>query len=137
LKIRSCRGIILTQALNYVLTYEVLVGREYSDYINDIRIAIDKIESFIEGLSYEDFIRDEKTLYAIVRALEIIGEAAKKVPEDIRKETEEIPWKDMSGMRDVLVHDYINVDVETVWLTAKQKVPQLKRLLEQYTRGER
>jgi uncharacterized protein with HEPN domain len=137
LKIRSCRGIILIQALNYVLTYEVLVGREYSDYINDIRIAIDKIESFIEGLSYEDFIRDEKTLYAIVRALEIIGEAAKKVPEDIRKETEEIPWKDMSEMRDVLVHDYINVVVETVWLTAKQKVPQLKRLLEQYTRGER
>lgn len=113
------------------------MAREYFDYINDILIAIDKIESFIEGLSYEDFISDEKTLYAVVRALEIIGEAAKKVPEDIRRENEGIPWKDMSGMRDVLVHDYINVDVETVWLTAKQKVPQLKRLLEKIARDER
>ena len=113
------------------------MARDYSDYIEDIRNAIDKIESFIAGLSYDDFIHDEKTLYAVVRALEIIGEAAKKVPEDIRNEMEGVPWKDMSGMRDVLVHDYINVDVETVWLTAKQKVPQLKRLLDTYTKGKR
>lgn len=119
-----------------MLHHEVSVAREYSDYIEDIRITIDKIESFIKGLSYEDFIGDEKTLYAVVRALEIIGEAAKKVPEEIRKKMEGIPWKDMSGMRDILVHDYINVDVETVWLTAKEKVPQLKRLLEKYTRDE-
>jgi uncharacterized protein with HEPN domain len=113
------------------------VAREYTDYIEDILTAIEKIEAFVEGLSYESFIKDEKTLYAVIRALEIIGEATKKIPDDIRKKNDTVPWKDMAGMRDVLVHDYINVDVETVWLTAKEKVPQLKPLLEKIAGDER
>ncbi len=120
-----------------MLKHEVLVAREYSDYLEDIVTAIEKIESFIEGLSYEDFINDEKTLYAVIRALEIIGEATKKIPDDIRKKVDTIPWKDMAGMRDILVHDYINVDVETVWLTAKEKIPQIKLLLEKLVKDER
>jgi uncharacterized protein with HEPN domain len=69
-------------------------------------------------------------LFAVIRALEIIGEASKNIPDDVRDRTEKIPWKDMAGMRDILIHDYINVDVETIWLTATQKIPEIKPYLE-------
>ena len=119
--------------INYIFLYrknEVIVTREYSDYIEDILTAIEKAETFIKDLSYEDFINDEKTVYAVIRALEIIGETTKKIPDDIRLNNTEIPWKDMAGMRDVLIHNYISVDVETVWLTVKDKIPQIKPLIE-------
>ena len=109
------------------------MAREYSDYIEDILTAIGKVESFVKGLSFEDFKKDEKTVYAVIRALEIIGEASKKIPDDVRKKADGIPWKDMAGMRDVLIHDYISVDVETVWLTVKEKIPPIKPLLEKLT----
>ncbi len=90
--------------------------REYKDYLFDMVDAIEKIEIFTKGLSYKEFVHDEKTLYAVIRAFEIIGEAAKKIPKKIRDENKNIPWKQISGMRDKLIHDYFGVDVKVILL---------------------
>ncbi len=111
-------------------TYDELMNREYSDYIEDILNAMEKADIFIKEMGYENFINDEKTVYAVIRALEIIGEATKHIPDEARQNYPEIPWTDMAGMRDVLIHDYVGVDVETVWLTVKDKIPQIKPLIE-------
>lgn len=80
--------------------------REVGDYIEDIIGALNKSMKFVEGMEYEDFIRDDKTVFATVRAIEVIGEAVKNIPEDVKKEYPEIPWRDMAGMRDKLIHEY-------------------------------
>ncbi len=109
--------------------------QEYEDYLKDILDAIRKARQFVQNYSYEDFDQDDKTVFATIRALEIIGEATKKIPGNVRKNNPQIPWKDMAGMRDVLIHDYFGIDLETVWFTVTQKLPQIelliKKLLEQ------
>ncbi|MFQ5714852.1 MAG: DUF86 domain-containing protein [Candidatus Scalinduaceae bacterium] len=105
--------------------------REYRDYLSDILDAMVKAKRFIAGMSYDDFTKDDKTIFAVIRSLEIIGEATKNIPEDFREQNPEIPWKDMAGIRDVLIHDYFGVDKETVWLTVKKKILQVMPLIEQ------
>ena len=106
------------------------MSREYEDYLNDISDAIKKIENFIKGLDFDDFKKDDKTKFAVIRALEIIGEATKNIPDEIRNKHPKIPWKDMAGMRDVLIHGYFGVDEEIVWLTIKEKIPEIKPKIE-------
>ena len=108
--------------------------REYYDYVEDIMDAMTKAESFIKDMSYDNFTHDDKTVFAVIRAIEIIGEAVKQIPDEARQTYSAIPWKDMAGMRDVLIHDYISVDVETVWLTVKDKIPQIRPLIEKMAR---
>ena len=103
--------------------------REYEDYINDILEAMLKSQEFIREMNIEQFRNDDKSIFAVIRALEIIGEATKHIPDNIRKQNNEIPWKDMAGMRDVLIHDYFGVDVETVWLTVTEKIPEIQDLI--------
>ena len=79
--------------------------REYLDYFEDIQDALDKIETFTVGLDFESFAKDDKTTFAVIRALEIIGEAARKIPKAIRSRHPDVPWQDMAGMRDKLIHD--------------------------------
>jgi uncharacterized protein with HEPN domain len=74
--------------------------RDYKLYIKDILAAMDSIEAFVEGMSLEQFRKDDKTSSAVVRKFEIIGEAAKHIPEEILKKYPDIPWKEMAGMRD-------------------------------------
>ena len=100
--------------------------RDYGDFIQDIFDSINDVGNFIEGMDFEDFVKDKKTIYSVVRAIEIIGEATKNVPEQIRKKYPDIPWKKIVGMRDRLVHGYFGVDLEILWETAKEDVPQLK-----------
>jgi uncharacterized protein with HEPN domain len=95
---------------------------------------MEKAESFIKEMNYQNFTNDDKTVYAVIRAIEIIGEATKQIPDEARQSYSEIPWKDMAGMRDVLIHDYIGVDVETVWLTVKGKIPQIRPMIEKMAR---
>jgi len=80
---------------------------------------------FIDNLTLEQFEADEQVQYAVVRALEIIGEASKKIPDDVRQQYPEIPWRSMSGMRDKLVHDYFGVDVYVIWRTVKEDLPSM------------
>ena len=105
--------------------------RDISLYINDILENMRDAEDFIQGFSYEQFQSDKKTLYAVLRAIEVIGEAAKKVPDEVRIKYPSVPWKEMAGMRDKLIHFYFGVDREAVWLVVKERIPSLKPLIEQ------
>ena len=102
------------------------VKRIYLDYLNDILDSIVKIGKFIENLSFYEFQVDEKTQYAVIRALEIIGEASKKIPIEIKETSSNIPWREISGMRDKLIHDYFGVDTEVVWKTATENILSLE-----------
>lgn len=108
------------------------MGRErvYLDYVRDMSESAKKALEFVRGMEYEAFERDEKTQFAVVRALEIIGEASKKIPEDLRKDYPEIPWREIAGMRDKLTHDYIGVNLLVVWRTLQDDLPPLIEQLE-------
>ena len=100
--------------------------REYRLYLDDIIDAIDKIMEFVGSMNYDDFLGDDKTRSAVVRKLEIIGEAAKNVPDSLKHNYKAIPWKEMAKMRDKISHDYFGVDYEIVWKVLKEKLPPLK-----------
>ncbi|MFQ6089353.1 MAG: DUF86 domain-containing protein [Candidatus Methanofastidiosia archaeon] len=104
--------------------------RTYRDYIEDILNSIQEIEDFTAGMEFEDFIDDRKTLNAVIRSLEVMGEAAKKIPNDIRTKYADIPWKYIAGMRDKLIHEYHGVDLEIVWEVIKKEIPPIKPLFE-------
>lgn len=104
--------------------------REIGDYIEDIISAMDKALDFVKNMSYEEFTRDDKTVFAVVRALEIVGEAVKNIPGNVRKKYPEIPWKDMAGMRNKVIHEYFGVKLNIVWRTVKEEIPPLKPLFE-------
>ncbi|OGW36765.1 MAG: hypothetical protein A2Y97_13660 [Nitrospirae bacterium RBG_13_39_12] len=103
--------------------------KDIVDFLEDALGAMEKTEQFVAGMSYEDFIKDDKTVFAVIRALEIVGEAIKHIPQNFRKDFPNIPWRDISGMRDVLIHDYFGVDLVTVWETIKTNLPKTKPLL--------
>lgn len=98
-------------------------------YLDDIYKSIKSIEIFIEKMTYEQFKEDDKTSSAVVRKFEIIGEAANHIPEEIRLKHPEILWKEMAGMRDKLIHSYSNIDYKLVWMTIKQRFPEVKPML--------
>lgn len=102
-----------------------MVEREYRDFIIDMIEAADMVASFIQGMNKEQFLADKKTQFAVVRALEIIGEAAKKVPDSIRSRYPDLPWREISSMRDKLIHDYFGVNNEVVWKPAIEDVPEI------------
>lgn len=103
--------------------------RDYCVYLKDILQAFANASQFLEGLSYEEFIADRKTISAVIRELEIVGEATKQIPISIRKKYPKIPWSDMAGMRDKLIHFYFGVDLEIVWETVKVRIPELEPLI--------
>jgi uncharacterized protein with HEPN domain len=99
--------------------------RAYSIYTDHIREAAESALQFVAGMTFEAFAADQRTVYAAVRALEIVGEATKRLPEEIRALEPEFPWKKMAGMRDIIVHRYENVDLRVVWDTIHQDLPSL------------
>ncbi len=103
--------------------------REIADFIHDILEAIDDIELFTKGQEFDDFKQDRKTIYAVTRAIEIMGEATKNIPNSIRQQYPQVPWKRIAGMRDKLIHGYFGVDMVTLWKAAKQDALQLKVLI--------
>jgi len=107
-----------------------LKKREYRDYLHDIMSSVNDIEDFVEGMAFEQFEKDRKTLNAVVRSMEIIGEAAKNIPVAMRDKYGELPWKNMIGMRNKVVHGYFGVNVKTLWNTVKDDLPPLKKLVQ-------
>ena len=100
--------------------------RNYKLYLEDILSAIDSIEKFIAGMDASSFEADDKTTSAVIQKLEIIGEATKQIPDEIRQNHPHIPWKEMAGMRDKLIHFYFGVDHQLVWRTIKERLPHVK-----------
>lgn len=105
--------------------------RDAQLFLTDIIPAIAAIEGFVHGLDRDQFEQDDKTVSAVIRKLEIIGEAAKAIPEEIREKYGQIPWKEMAGMRDKLIHFYFGVDYGLVWQTIMNRMPRIKPTLQQ------
>lgn len=111
-------------------------AREFLDYVADIREAAENISQFIAGMTWAQFAQDQKTIYAVVRAFEIIGEAAKKVPPSVRKRHAKVPWKQMAGMRDKLIHEYFGVNYQVLWKTAQEDIPPVQPLIAKVLKEE-
>jgi len=105
------------------------MSRNYALYIKDIITCINQIEEFVCGMSYQEFVSDDKTCSAVIRKLEIIGEASKCLPDSITSKYNDIPWKDMARMRDKIIHFYFGVDTEIVWNVIKNRLPEIKKLM--------
>jgi len=109
--------------------------RSYEDFLQDILTAATHAIEFTESLKLSDFQRDVEKQYAVTRALEIIGEAARNVPDDAKALYSELPWKEMIGMRNIVIHEYFGVDEVVIWQTVQDDLPPLcaaiSRILEQ------
>jgi len=100
--------------------------RDTKLFIKDIISAISAIEQFVDEMNLEQLKNDDKTASAVVRKFEIIGEASKNIPVDVKERYPEIPWKTMSGMRDRLIHAYFGIDFNLIWDAIKNEIPELK-----------
>jgi uncharacterized protein with HEPN domain len=96
-------------------------------FIEHILESIRIIEEYIKGTTKEEFINSRKTQDAVIRRIEIIGEAAKNLSEDVKKNYPSIPWKRMSGMRDILIHGYFGVDLGLTWRVASEEIMELEK----------
>jgi uncharacterized protein with HEPN domain len=97
--------------------------RTHEDYLHDMLENAEKALSFVQGLDYDSFCQDDKAMYAVIRAFEIIGEAARQIPEDVRVANSEIPWREIMGMRNKLTHEYFGVNTKVVWRTVQEDLP--------------
>ncbi len=103
--------------------------KDDSIYIDHILLSINNILIYTKDISKEDFAKNTLIQDAVIRNFEIIGEATKKISPDFKKVNFEVPWKEMAGMRDKLIHDYIGIDIQVIWDTIQQDLPKLQKII--------
>src|SRR3989337_2623651 len=103
-------------------------------YLRHILDAISDIKQFMEGLTKEEFFENKEKQYAVLRALEIIGEATKNLSKELKAKNSEIQWKDIAGMRDKLIHEYFGVNLNLVWKTVSKNLPELEKQISEMLR---
>ena len=103
--------------------------RTHLDYLVDILESLSDLDGFVAGMNFLDFSADKKTINAVIRSLEVVGEAVKKLPVSLREEHPDIPWVEIAGMRDKLIHEYFGVDLEIVWETIQGDLVSLKKVV--------
>ncbi len=106
--------------------------KDISVFFEDILESIELIEDYAKGVDREEFLDKDDNVQmkdAIIRRLEIIGEAVKNIPDDFKEKHPNVPWKEISGMRDILIHEYFGVNLERVWKTAKEDLPDFKKVI--------
>ena len=104
--------------------------RDFRLYLEDILESTKKIEGYIANLTYNDFVKDNKTIDAVVRNLETIGEAAKQIDEETKKKYDDIPWREIVDFRNRIIHGYFVIDYEIIWQIISSDLPDLKQKVE-------
>ena len=104
--------------------------RDWRLFVKDIRECAARVIDYVGVMSSEEFFHDTKTVDAVMRNLAIIGEAAKKIPADVRRTYPAVEWKKMAGLRDIVVHDYFGIDEDIIWDVVSVRIPELKRNIE-------
>ena len=99
---------------------------DQSVFLSHILDAIKKIEKYIQDIDEESSKKNDLVQDGVIRQIEIIGEAVKRLSDDITSQSPQVPWQDIAGVRDKLIHDYFGVDIDTVWLTVKKDIPEFK-----------
>lgn len=95
-------------------------------YLQDILESIQQIEEYLDGVNESEFYQNSEKQDAVLRRLEIIGEAVKHISEDIRNEYDEVPWRKIAGMRDIIIHEYFGVTLSMIWVVTQRDLPDLK-----------
>ncbi len=103
--------------------------RIYKDYLDDINTSITEIQEFTKDMSFEEFSYDRKTIHAVIRCFEIIGEAVKNIPDETKAKYPGIPWREIAGMRDKMIHEYFGINLKIVWQTIAEDLPFLEIMI--------
>jgi len=102
-------------------------SRDFLIYLEDIIDAIEKIEKYTQNIDFNKFSKNDMVIDAVIRNFEVIGEATKKIPAEIKEKYPEVEWKEAMGFRNVLIHDYFGIDIEAVWDTLQKNLPTFKK----------
>ena len=100
--------------------------RDWQLFLHDINTCIERISIYVAGLDRKNFFNDQKTMDAVMRNLEVIGEAAKKLPENIKEKYPNVEWRKLAGLRDILIHHYFGIDEDIIWDVLVNKIPEVK-----------
>ncbi len=103
--------------------------RDWRIRVRDILQAVERISRYTEGMKFEDFRDDDKTVDAVIRNLTVIGEASRNIPDAVQKQYPNVPWREMQGMRNVVVHEYFGVSLPILWRTVTDNLPPMRPLL--------